>query len=326
MRRGTRSSKGFGIILVLALLGLGGAPGATAETPVDEFTVFAADPSGTDSVALDSNTTYLVEASGSYTYGLLQEGNGEADAECHNLLNGTPMLRNLFDLFFGEGTLDLFVDGQNVEWEPESTSLTGCDDPLTGGSNTYTTTFTPAADGPVNFVIFDPNFYRDNQGSIEVRIFDSSDPEPEPEPEAVLIPISVVPVDSSDPEGAETQSPLFAGQTYVIEANGSYTYNQRITGADADAECSRTATDPTWETGRFGLHNGNNWLDVLVNDDDVDWGPVTEAPAGSGCNTEDHTYRVEHTPSEDGFANFRVNDNFYNDNVGTVLVTVFLVV
>lgn len=325
MGKGPRSSKAFGIILVLALLGLGGAPGATANTPVDELTVFAADPSGTDSVSLDSGTTYLVEASGSYTYGFLQDSNGEADAECHNLLNGTLMFRNLFDLFFGEGTLDLFVDGQNVEWEPESTSLTGCDDPLTGGSNTYTTTFTPATDGPVNFVVFDPNFYRDNRGSIEVRIFEHP-PQPEPEPEAVLIPISVVPVDSSDPEGAETQSPLFADQTYILEANGTYAYNQRNAGDEADAECSRASNDSTWQTTRFGLLDAENWLDVLVDGSSVDWEPVNEAPAGSGCSSEEHVYRIEHTPSENGFANFRVHDSFYKDNQGSVVVTVFLVV
>lgn len=312
-----RSGRALGVVLVLALMGLGTAPGATANTPVDELTVFASDASGTDSISLDAGTTYLVEVSGKYTYGALQEGNGEADAECHNLLNGTPLLRNLLDLFFGAGTLDLFIDGEDVEWDPESPSPTGCDDPLTGGSNAYTTTFTPSETGPVNFAVFDPNFYGDNQGSLEVKIFEAAPAEPEP----VLVPVSHVLVDSSDPEGAQTQAPLSAQQTYLLEARGTYNYHK--SGDVADAECSVTADDPTWIPARFGDLNGENWLDLLVNDQGVTWTPVNEEDPG--CSSTDHVYRVEHTPAESGFATFRVNDSFYGDNEGTLQVTVFLV-
>lgn len=312
------------LVLALVLLGplLAPASGADEPTPVAAFDVFSADPSGVD-MTLDAGTTYEVKVSGKYFYGLLTKQlgfhNGEADAECHNFSNGTPLVRSGYDVVLGDGTLDLLIAGQDVEFAPESGSPTGCDDPLFGGDHTYTTTFTPST-GTVNFRIFDPANPRDNAGFLHVEVFPFS-PEPPPEPEPVFVPVSTVLVDAADPDGATTATPLSAGETYRLEASGTWNYGGP--GDEADVECSTVSSDPAWTPDRYGLLHGENWLDLLVDEASLDWAPVQEVDPD--CDSTGHEYTAEIVPQETGVVGFRLLDSFYRDNEGLLRVDVSLV-
>ena len=61
---------------------------------------------------------------------------------------------------------------------------------------------------------------------------------------------------------------LTAGQPYLIEVSGNYTYARN---AQADAECSRTASDSTWRRDRsvHRLAPASDHLDLYVDGVDL---------------------------------------------------------
>jgi hypothetical protein len=265
-------------------------------------------------VSLDPTRTYRLEATGTYSYGTTPS---IADAECVSV-PPAPGVTNLYGSILtpqdpNDDPLDLYVDEQAREWTPKTAGLTGCDD----ASHTYSMFHKPAAFGPVRLRINDSNT-TDNSGFLRVRIYDlgvasvTGGPQLLPRIEVA----ETLQIDSQNINGA-TSMPLLAGQQYLLEANGVYTYGS----GTADAECSVwTGNDTTWRRERF-LGFGPNMLDLSLNGVGVDWVAVT--PDAEQCDSSNHTYRYEFVPADNSSLTARVIDNWYDDNRGVLTLKIF---
>jgi hypothetical protein len=120
--------------------------------------------------------------------------------------------------------------------------------------------------------------------------------------------------------GATMIGALVEGQPYLIEATGTYTYAKSAT---ADAECSRTATDPTWIRDRsvHRLAPTSDHLDLYV--DGVDLHGVADGGGGGDCDTTNHVYRWMYTPQRSGRVTFALWDpSTRSDNSGSLSIRV----
>ncbi len=110
---------------------------------------------------------------------------------------------------------------------------------------------------------------------------------------------------------------LKAGQPYLIEVSGSYTYARN---ARADAECSRTASDSTWRRDRsvHRLAPASDHLDLYVDGVDL----LAESDNGAECDSH-HVYRWMYTPTRTGRVTFALWDPATRtDNSGTLSIKV----
>lgn len=309
-RRHARGLLGALVVGLLVSLLPAGSPAGAAEVLVDEIDIYSNALGSVQSVPLDPAKLYRIDVSGAYSY-----GQGVADASCHNVASG-PMLPAIWDAAVGMNALDLLVNGAAVAWAPAQRSPVGCDDPLLGGSNSYSVAFTPPVSGPASFSLNDQNPF-DNAGAIHIKIF---------EVDAVqtilaLVPFTAVRVNANDASGETSAVSLPGGQTYVLELSGSFSYAPF--GDIADAECSVTSVDATWQPARFPDIGGMDALDVLVNGTDVDWTAV--GTGDPGCSAG-NTYRLVYAPDVAGPVTFAINDLNYFDNSGAVTVVVYLAV
>jgi hypothetical protein len=113
---------------------------------------------------------------------------------------------------------------------------------------------------------------------------------------------------------------LAAGQPYLIEAFGTYRYATSAY-AKADAECSRTPTDPTWRRDRsvHRLAPTADHLDLYVDGVDL----LSNADHGRDCDTTNHVYRWMYTPTRSGRVTFVLWDpSTRTDNAGTLTIKV----
>jgi hypothetical protein len=134
-----------------------------AADPVDTLTIDPTNANGQDSVNLSSGTKYIVEVSGTYGF---DDGNSDrvADAEYYS--------EDGFSNYGEWGadnpsedqrTLDLTIDGQNIDWGPYSNS-----------DHLYKTVV-EGNDAPINLSVFErqASHYTDNTGSLEVEIYEA---------------------------------------------------------------------------------------------------------------------------------------------------------
>ena len=118
--------------------------------------------------------------------------------------------------------------------------------------------------------------------------------------------------------GATMTGALVAGQPYLIEVAGTYTYAK---GALADAECSRTATDSSWRRER-SVHRRqptSDHLDLYVDGVDL----LADSDDGGDCDQANNTYRWLYTPQRSGRVTFNVWDPTpVSDNAGWLTIRV----
>lgn len=125
-----------------------------------------------------------------------------------------------------------------------------------------------------------------------------------------------VKVEAKLSERFRTPFQLVAGQTYLVEARGTYAYGVGV----ADAECSATTDDATFQQNRWRrIDARGDLLDVYVGNVGVSWTPVNPTP--QGCSA-DHVYQYRLTPKADGLAELGIYDVAYHDNRGALLVTI----
>lgn len=279
---------------------------ASSSSPVGGVVVVdASKPSGaTSTFDLVEGTTYVLEVTGSYSYGFR---GGVADAECSTLPPDDTFQRNRYLLLDpSSDPLDLLVDGNLVEWQAAKPDAFGCD----GTSNRYRLVHVPDRTGPVNFRVHDSG-HNDNRGGFEVAIMPTDE-----------ILVDTVVVDSAASRGASTAVALEASKHYRLEAVGSYTFG--FGSGAADAECARLlaggpavrnllgATSPTDPT--------SDPLDLLVNGGRVEWQPL--AGDALGCDP-DHRYELDVPDGTSGQVAFRIDDSNHRDNAGSITVSVF---
>ena len=122
-----------------------------------------------------------------------------------------------------------------------------------------------------------------------------------------------------------TTGSLTAGQEYLVEVSGTYRYGAKPNFL-ADAECSRTPSDPTWRRDR-SVHTwqpGEDHLDVYVDGQDL-WADADDEDS-EGCDTRTHTYRDTFTPSRTGRVTLAMWDpTTLSDNAGALTVRIIAV-
>jgi hypothetical protein len=125
---------------------------------------------------------------------------------------------------------------------------------------------------------------------------------------------------------------LTSGAFYRLDASETYRFANWGDQGIADAECSyRTdaylppafTPRPGWISGDaltafYGgsIPAGASWLEVSVNDADVNWNS-----GANTCDTTDHTYSAEVTGTGSP-ATFKIYDDGYTDNSGSITVAI----
>src|SRR5207302_3354733 len=120
---------------------------------------------GADSPSLTAGTSYLFTVSGTYRYFGDNPNfhDAQADAECTNLPPDTTFQRNRWAAADPQGDYaDLYVAGNNVDWQAHSPDPFGCDP-----NHTYTYVYNATSTGPVHFTVHEDGptaLYSDNYG------------------------------------------------------------------------------------------------------------------------------------------------------------------
>lgn len=324
---------------------------------VDSFNVSAGDIDGTNSTAvLQAGGLYQITAEGSFTY----KSGRLSDAECTSppgdplgllgalgpfgwtryghffyALNHPDLAATLpWDPDPTDDATDLYIDNRNVEWVPAvplgfpppvAVTPLGC-----SPFHSYETYFVPVESRQVNVRVFD-TWYDDNLNSDvplypngpQIRIYQIAAP-----PFPSLVHLQTVLVHTRDPVGPAS-TPL-GGGVYLLLAHGEYKYTTTA-GPDsfADAECSNgnplgVGDGALWLRERYGP----GALELLVNNADTLWIPLVPVPAEvlfttpGFCDPLLHYY-YQVLPWPGGALPFRIQDDNYGDNLGTLSVEIF---
>lgn len=124
--------------------------------------------------------------------------------------------------------------------------------------------------------------------------------------------------------GVTTWFAVKAGMKYRLTVTGAYHYRQ-VTADAADAECSASATDPTWHALAPGETSSATGLrDLVVNATLSGWRAAVAT--GGGCNTATHAYTMTIAPATSAPLQFAINDPGRTDDSGVLTVTVARVV
>jgi hypothetical protein len=255
--------------------------------------------------SLQAGQTYLVETSGVIRYG--SRTTQLADAECSRTASDSSYRRNR-SVHVSESSadhLDLYVDGVDLDADPDVNTGSSCDN----RTHTYRYLLTPDRTGRVMLATWDPTTLADNEGALTVRVVSAA-------PRATMdwqVPASAA-------AGVTSPGGLEADATYVMTVTGTVNAGG---GVSSDAECSMTTIDPVWRWNRSVVSTSpsSDHLDVLVDRTDVTFTPVND-PASSVCDATGHSYRYEFTPDETRPVNLRIDDPAWTDNDGSLSVHV----
>lgn len=217
-----------------------------------------------------------------------------------------------------DDAVDLYIDNRNQEWIPLGVSAGSAPNPLgcNDDDHVYETYFMPRRAGPVNFRVFDIAYTDNENTTLDVFVSEVGGAELPlgRHVETVLVYAGDDPAQGGDqPVIAESAAPLESGKVYVLVAHGMWKWSGLYD--IADAECTRTATDPTYEVDRFeqdGADRRELWMRTspTAGFEDVDWEPVFPAQvwartrprnsngvptdpvtvASQGCDGDSHYY------------------------------------
>ncbi len=287
---------------------------------VDTLSVPTNAAGAVSNISLDPSKNYRVEVGGLWlTQGAVPIF---ADAECSNIGTPTPGLANMWDATTPmdptDDVLDLYVNGKPVTWTPLTATAAGCNDT----DHTYTYSIPAGTSGPLGLRVND-TYFGDNQGSLDAVIYEVAPSGAAAGPVA-LPQVSLaesVTVNANNPSGATALTPVQSGRQYLLKATGVASWG----GGQTDAECSTLGSGNSWLANRFApVAPATDLLDLVVNGNVVTWSP-TAGNLADGCNEVDHTYQYTFVASATGQLNFRVNDTFFADNGGSLVVQVFAV-
>jgi RHS repeat-associated protein len=302
------------VVSVLVSVVVAAAPTPTsADELLDEtLTVPMNSSVGVLSSSLDPTVSYRFEVSGTYSYDA--SGNA-ADAECAVVAPSPVWQPNLYAALDPTGDLlDLYVNQQNVVWQPTTPDVVGCN----ATDHRYSLVFRPTEVGSVRFSVHDRTSAElDNVGALSVHIT-----EVPPPPGTVDTTIETLSVPSTSAGGAATTTLLQAGRSYDFDVTGTFTFSSQTPG-DADAKCAGEPPLPMVENP-FGVvfsptDPSDHPLGLLVEGHEQPWQAATPLP--TGCDP-DHHYALRFTPSSTGSVTFAINDSNYADNVGALTVRV----
>lgn len=319
----------------------------TADAAVSEsLTLDASSRTGVTSTSvLEAGVPYEITISGSYLYqtaGFAGQapgtfGNARADAECSEMAPDRTYQRNRWALLDPQGDFnDVYVNGQNVDWQAISPDAQGCDP-----DHVYTFTHTPDSSGRISFKVHealpvegalcanDCGNYSDNFGVFTINISD------------VSAAIDTFMLNTANPVGAQSNVTLDPTKNYRVEVEGTWLPSHKKQGADqgvplahivADAECwsldggpfapsaTPSLTDSPNSTFETFDDTGDDYWDVLVNGNFVDWVPADGSQSGCDATNKYLTGVKVNIPQK---LVVRAYDSFMNDNTGDLTVTIF---
>jgi hypothetical protein len=145
-------------------------------------------------------------------------------------------------------------------------------------------------------------------------------PQPDPVPDGAPIEDETLTLPAGYGSGVASKGVLVSGDRYRITLNGILNAGG---GVRFDAECTATATDPTWRRQRGVVAGHRDWdvFDAYLNGNDIQGSPVVES--GSDCNTTNHVYSWEFTAPISDHARLRYWDPFsYGDNTGKLVARI----
>lgn len=254
----------------------------------------------TSTVAVRSGAQYLLQVSGTWTYGF-----GTADAECGNRFDKPTFRREVDFSDFGVNDstlLDLLVNGQDIAWVARDADAHGC-----SPTHTYRSVFVPAQNGVLSFVLNDSGRH-DNGGGVTVKIFHIRE-----------IPLATFNVNSKV-AGGTTLLPMLGNQAYNLTVSGTYNYGAGV----ADAECSNygghpsstAKPDPVMKRERFSKGERDP-LDLMVNGKAVSW--TARNADSQGCSLA-NAYDFTVIPKADRLGHVEIDDAITHDNDGLLRV------
>lgn len=298
-------------------------------------------------------TNYRFEVGGVYVWDY-NDGGNLADAECakfargrvgqdsapipdptwqQNRFGATKFAEKRTQEDVSQDPLDLYVNGVNVTWTPLIADGKGCN----SQNNTYDYIMPITTSRRVQFEVYDPisdhAFVADtrnlgdgdssNDFSFTVKVFPAPEARSDPAQHTY---IETVKVDTRKPQGTSSLAALVAGQRYRFVVSNFYTYEYRTPATSlADAECTITPTDATWQPQRTfpGVPAHDDLYGLYLDRADAEWVPLFDT--GEGCNTSsNHTYRLIHTAMQTAQVNFAVKAMDYSFLSGSLFVDIFL--
>lgn len=287
-------------------------PGLPEVELSEEVQVDSRDEDGSFSaIPVREGEQLFMTVEGTYAYGA-----GVADARCSNTTSD-PTFRPSEENYpsFDPGILQLLINDQIVDWQPPPGKADALE-PECSVDHGYQLTFASPSSGLLNFRIEDGN-YKDNSGTLTVEISRIQE-----------VPVGTVFVPANMSSGAPTP-PLVGGESYRLEASGTYSYFDNLPNTLADAECSQGYSsgppftglpdDPAYEPHRYGSGDGD-LLDLVVDGEHLEWTPK----GGSGDCDADHVYSHVFSPSGSGPVPLVIDDTNYGDNSGELRADVFL--
>jgi hypothetical protein len=141
--------------------------------------------------------------------------------------------------------------------------------------------------------------------------------------ETVTVPAAL----PNGPAGATSATVLASGTNYLFKVTGTVTWTNRNGNDLVDAECTLESGAADWAQNAAGYPD--DLLELQVNGDEVDWGPV--APANSdGCADPGHEYTLAFLGAG-STVNFRIYDGtgnlqdvgWFGDNAGSLTVQIW---
>jgi hypothetical protein len=314
------------------------------DAPRDElnFTVPGrAEAGSTSPGALRGGTDYLVTVRGTWT-----DGDGvTADAECTRADWEQTWRRDRSGDYDGD-THDLPVGRFGYDSHTPRLDDVGADPVTDDGDRCDTTThgytfrWSPDRTQPLHLRVDDPGRYRDNRGALRVSVrpwsesgsgdtgSGGSTPTPSPTPTPTPGPVTQeeLRVDAAGSAGLRTRQSFPKGTALRVTVTGYYAIRARTDWVVADAECTATSADQTWQAvrddSRLRGHFNGSWTalgDLAVNGRLLSWRPRD----GRGdCDEQDHVYTLDLVTDRDGPLSFVVADSDYSDNKGGLDVVV----
>jgi len=248
--------------------------------------------------SLQAGVEYQVTVSGVWS-----AGRGyQADAECSIAKDDKTWRRDRSADPYNPGAdyFDVLQDKQDLGLDPLTDTGERCD----AQDHAYRYTFTPSETRPVNFRVYDATGYGNNRGDLRVKVVPYVEPAPQP------IVTEQVTVDSRTSTPVQTQQSYPRGTQLLVSVKGTYRWRD---GLAADAECSQVLYN-----GRYYWNNYRGGTgDLAVNGVVGTW-----VPNGGGTCDDAHGYTWPLRVDTTGPLTFAISDDKYDDNSGSLTVTV----
>ena len=260
--------------------------------------------------SVQAGQVYLLKVRGTYAPGPMLK----ADAKCW-LARGTTRWTRTGP---GGDLGDVLVNNRDLDFRPETRS--SADRSCDTTNHVYTVVLKPRRTGVLNLRVLDTS-YADNKGTLGVRVsrYTGQAAPVTTDVVAPQVPAStpeVIRVPARAEHGVTSKRSYDVGTKLVVRVSGTYSHGPETA---ADAECSRWPTDQVWRPVSETDPEGLGHLDLTINGKLLPWSPFNST--GQDCDGR-HEYYLRATLSTSGPLRLLIDDDSYDDNSGSLSVSV----